>query len=259
MSKQARFHQGALNAQTKDELIQRYLNKVQWSDDPKSALRQLSRLTKELEKEFDTKDITKVTSKIHKPQDVRNARMWFKDQIKDIMANPWSMANMVPDRLKMRWYSKKQPIMSSPKPTDIGKMFFYGYKPKHKDTLPYYDMFPLILMVRGTENGFYGLNLHYLPPKQREILITNLMDHMSSTRIDDKTRIKMSYKMLSSVAKYRLFKPCFKRYLSSHTLTTVRPIPFEHWAKSIMLPVANFKKASITTVWADSLKTARKI
>jgi len=143
MSNKPRVYQGKLNAQTKDELIQRYLNKVQWSDDPQAHLRQLRRLTRELEKEFDTQDIEKVTDKIHKPQDVRNARVWFKDQIRDIMANPWSLSNMVPDKLKMRWYAKKQPIMSTPRPTDIGKMFFYGYNPKTKDTLPYYDMFHL--------------------------------------------------------------------------------------------------------------------
>lgn len=249
--------QGALNAQTKDELIQRYLNKVQWSDDPQQHLKQLRRLTRELEKDFDTKDINKAVSKIYKPEDVRNARNWFKQEVRDIMANPWSLGNMVPDRLKLRWYSKGQGKMSLPKPLDIGKMFFYGYNPKTKDTLPYYDMFPLILMVRGLSDGWHGLNLHYLPPKQREILITNLMDTMSNTRLDDKTRIKMNYQMLSNVAKYRYFKPCFKRYLVSHTTSAVRPVPFNKWPNAIMLPVARFKKASITTVWSDSLKTAR--
>jgi len=259
MSIKPKKYQGALNAQTKDELIQRYVNKIQWSKDPKKHIAQLKRLTKELERSFDSKDIESATGKIYSPEDVRNARQWFSNQIKDIMRNPWSLSNMIPDKLKLRWYSKGNAAISLPKPTDIGKMFFYGYNPKTKDTMPYYDIFPLILMVRGLDNGWYGLNLHYLPPKQREVLILNLMDRMSDSKLDNKTRIKMNYQMLSSVAKYRYFKPCFKRYLISHTTSAVRPIPFEHWGKAILLPVAKFKKASITTVWSDSLKSIRGV
>ena len=166
---------------------------------------------------------------------------------------------MIPDRLKLRWYSRKEKPIRLPAPLDIGRMFFYGYNPKTKDTLPYYDVFPLILMVRGLDDGWHGLNLHYLPPKHREILITRLMENMNDTRLTDKSRIKLNYAMLSSAAKYRLFKPCFKRYLMTHTTTAVRPIPFTDWPKAIMLPVAKFKKAPITQVWADSLKIARGV
>jgi hypothetical protein len=260
MSISPKRSQGALNAQTKDELIQRYLNKVQWSKDPKKHLAQLRRLTKELELTFDTKDTPDLKpGKNYKPEDVRNARVWFKDQIRDVLANPWGLSNMVPDKLKLRWWARKQPIMSLPKPTDIGKMFFYGYNPKTKDTMPYYDIFPLILMVKGLDNGWQGLNLHYMPPKQRELLILNLMDRMSDTKLDKHTRLKMNYSMLKKVSKYRYFKPCFKRYLASHTTSSVRTIPFEYWPKAILLPVAKFKKSSITSVWADSLKTVRGV
>jgi hypothetical protein len=259
MSIKPRKYQGELNAQTKDALIQRLIGKIQWSDDPKKHVQQLKRLTKELEQDLSTIDVDDAIGKIHKPDAVRDARIWFKDQIKDILENPWSLSNMIPDRLKLRWYSRRQSPIRLPQPLDIGRMFFYGYNPKTKDTLPYYDIFPLILMVRGLDDGWHGLNLHYLPPKHREILITRLMEHMSDSRLDNKTRIKMNYAILSSAAKYRLFKPCFKRYLMTHTTTAVRPIPFTDWPKAIMLPVAKFKKAPITQVWADSLKIARGV
>jgi hypothetical protein len=244
MSIKPRRYQGELNAQTKDELLQRYLNKIQWSDDPKKHLRQVKRLATELEKELETKSPKDIDlfDKLYKPDDVRKAREWFVGEIRDILSNPWSIANVIPDRLKLRWYSRRQYPLRMVTPNDIGKMFFYGYNPKTKDTLPYYDIFPLILMVKGLDDGWHGLNLHYLPPKQREILILALMKNMSDTRLDDKTRIKMNYQMLSTVAKYRYFKPCFKRYLLSHTTSSVRPIPFEHWPKAILLPVAKFKK-----------------
>ena len=46
----------------------------------------------------------------------------------------------------------------------IGSMSMFFYDPKYKDTLPFYDRFPLAVIVGPAPGGFYGLNLHYLPP-----------------------------------------------------------------------------------------------
>ena len=237
-----------------DAELQRYIKSIQWSDDPKKHIAQLKRLTIELERDLDISDFEYSTNKIYKAEDVRDARKWFKQEIITLLKDPSSTSHK-----RMSKYTRRQPVMSLPKPGDIGKMFFYGYDPKTKGTLPYYDIFPLILMVRGLDNGWHGLNLHYLPPKQREILILRLMENMSDTRLDNNSRLKLNYKMLSTIAKYRYFKPCFKRYLVSHTRTSVKPVPMRHWAKAILLPTANFKKAGMATVWSDSLKIARGV
>ena len=44
-----------------------------------------------------------------------------------------------------------------------GVMNLFGYDPKHKATLPYYDRFPLIFPIEPAKGGFYGCNFHYLP------------------------------------------------------------------------------------------------
>ena len=81
---------------------------------------------------------------------------WFKRQLMGMKTI--NRQNLIKDdNLKPR---------SAPLP---GRMFMYFYDPKHKKTLPYYDRFPLIFMVEKAERGFYGLNLHYLPHKQRAI------------------------------------------------------------------------------------------
>ena len=36
----------------------------------------------------------------------------------------------------------------------VGQMFLFKYDPKHKDTLPYHDKFPLIFPFRRTQMGF---------------------------------------------------------------------------------------------------------
>ena len=36
-----------------------------------------------------------------------------------------------------------------------GNMYMYFYDPKYKDELPYYDRFPLTIMVEPAKGGFY--------------------------------------------------------------------------------------------------------
>jgi len=56
----------------------------------------------------------------------------------------------------------------------LGKMYFFVYNPKHKMTLPYYDMFPLVLPVERYSDGFLGINFHYLAPKERAHLLDEI-------------------------------------------------------------------------------------
>ena len=48
---------------------------------------------------------------------------------------------------------------------EIGKMVQFFYSPKHKDTLPVYDTFPLVLPFNFVNGRIYGLNIHYMHPK----------------------------------------------------------------------------------------------
>ena len=227
---------------------------IKWSDDPKENLKQLRKLSQGLEQQISKKELGNIygVSKKFQEEDIRDARKWFRDEVKRLMASPWEV-----DHKRMSKYTRGQAGISLPKSTDIGKMFFYAYDPKTKDTLPYYDIFPLILMVNTLKDGWHGLNLHYLPPKQRAVLITRLMETISDTKLDNNTRLKINYNLLKGASKYKYFKPCFKRYLANHVKSSVRPVPIRHWAKAILLPVAKFKKASASTVWAESLKMAK--
>lgn len=237
--------------------IQQKIQKLgaEWGDDPKKVLAKLKKLTKEYEAEITKKEVDQIFkgNKRYEIEDRRDAARWFRSEVQRLIKDPFEVQHK-----EMNRYTRRQPVMSMPKPTDIGKMFFYKYDPKHKETLPYYDIFPLILMVKPLEDGWQGLNLHYLPPKQREILIYRLMVTLSDTRLDNHTRLKINYDLLKGVSKFRYFEPCFKRYLVDHVKSNVRPIPIRHWAKAILLPVAKFKKASITTVWADSRRKMQR-
>lgn len=244
--------------QAEKESMQQKIQRItiEYGDNPRELLAQMKKLTRELEGEVTKQELKDIwgTSKRYKLDDIREARKWFSDELKRLNADPREVQHK-----QMSKYTKRQQAISVPTAQDIGKMFFYKYDPKTKADLPYYDTFPLILMVKPLKDGWQGLNLHYLPPAQRAVLIKRLMENLSDTKMDNNTRLRINYNLLKAVTKYRYFKPCFKRYLFPHIRSTVRPVPIRHWAKAILLPVAQFKKASQATVWSDSKRISRGV
>jgi hypothetical protein len=137
-----------------------------------------------------------------------------------------------------------------------GNMYMYFYDPKYKDELPYYDRFPLTIMVEPAKGGFYGLNLHYLKPTVRAAFLDELMK-TAPQKITDKSRIRARYKLLASSKKYKEFKPCFKHYLTEHIKSKLVRVPMSEWEVAIFLPTEQFKKKGKAAIWADSNKIAR--
>jgi hypothetical protein len=136
---------------------------------------------------------------------------------------------------------------------DIGKMFMFFYDPKHKATLPYYDIFPLIFPIEFYDDGFLGINLHYLPPILRAKLMDALYNTVSNRKYDETTKLTISYQILNSASRYRYFKPCVKRYLYSHVGSNYLNVIPRMWDAALMLPSSRFKKKSKENVWKDSV------
>jgi hypothetical protein len=133
-----------------------------------------------------------------------------------------------------------------------GFLYLFNYDPKTKEDLPYYDRFPLVFPFEKTEDGFLGLNLHYIPPIYRARLMDNLYGLVNNERYDETTKLRMSYRMLNSAARYKYFKPCVKRYLSSHVRSKFLQIPANEWDIALFLPLERFTKKSKSTVYRDS-------
>jgi hypothetical protein len=133
-----------------------------------------------------------------------------------------------------------------------GAMFMFFYDPKLKKTLPFYDSFPLVIVVDKAKDGFLGLNLHYLPPTLRAKFLDALMDITTDSKYDEGTRFQLSYNLLKRAAKYKYFKPCVKHYLSEHVKSRFALVPAPEWEIAAFLPTADWQKASASQVYADS-------
>lgn len=136
----------------------------------------------------------------------------------------------------------------------VGSCYMYFYDPKYKQTLPYYDRFPLVFPFRSVDNGFIGLNMHYLPPQYRAVLMDALYDLSSNDKYNSTTKLRLSYDVLNDASKFRYFRPCIKRYLVSQVASVPVLIDPSEWDIALMLPVEMFEKASKEKVWAESRK-----
>tara|TARA_B100000282_G_C31640445_1_gene448221 strand:+ start:327 stop:893 length:567 start_codon:yes stop_codon:yes gene_type:complete len=118
----------------------------------------------------------------------------------------------------------------------LGKMYMYIYDAKHKDKLPYYDAFPLVIMLGPAERGFYGLNLHYLPPVVRAKLLDAVLG-------SDNSSIPEKY-----------IAPARKRYLTTQVRSRFALVEKPEWEIATFLPMADFRGASVDKVYKDSRK-----
>jgi len=167
------------------------------------------------------------------------SRAWLRAKVKDL--KPTSSGLMRDkDRLKNT--------------SMIGRMYFYFYDPKTKDTMPYYDRFPLVIPIERYNDGFLGLNLHYIHPKHRMILLDKLSDTMSNDTYDEKTKLKINYRYLAAASRIFEANPCIKRYLFTQIESRFLEITADEWDIAAMLPLESFVGATTSKVYADSRK-----
>lgn len=150
-----------------------------------------------------------------------------------------------------------------------GRMYLFFYEPLGKRTLPYYDRFPLVLVIERLSDGFIGLNMHYLPPLTRIRFLYQLFryemydDDEGITEEDSygasnegfmNTKIRIKYDFMKDASKLKPFKACIKRYKYSQIEGRALVIKPDHWEAMSMLPLAQWKKQKQQRIWDDSLE-----
>ena len=148
------------------------------------------------------------------------------------------------------WYRKQVQSMTTPGARSLirsgkatlrpkyGIMNLFGYDPKHKAKLPYYDIFPLIFPLEPAKGGFIGLNFHYLKPGARAAFLRSLANTTTDKKFDKKTRYRINWRNNAFMRKTA------KHYFFNHVRKSFLNITAEEMAIAIFLPVARFKKGS---------------
>ncbi|NBO99968.1 MAG: hypothetical protein EBU90_07535 [Proteobacteria bacterium] len=177
-----------------------------------------------------------------KKGDQEKSYKWYQDQIKDL--GTISGSNIL----------RTSGAKSLTNNIVFGNMYLFLYDPKHKETLPYYDRLPLVLPFNSAKDGFLGINLHYLPYLVRFRILGALTDYAVNSNVSEKTRIQISWKILSSSARLAPVTACVKHYLFDHVKSRFLKIRYNDWITASQLPIEQFAKAKKTTVWNETRK-----
>lgn len=167
------------------------------------------------------------------------SRNWYRNQAQ-------ATTNLSPTRVLN---SSRDNMVST---IEQGEMYLFNYDPKLKKTLPYYDTFPLIFPIEGHGKSFLGINMHYLPLRQRAVLMDALYSLTSDKNYDEKTKLAVTYNILKSSSRFRFFKPAVKRYLRSQVKSRFLKINAKEWDVALFLPLQRFQKATTEQVYRDS-------
>ena len=136
-----------------------------------------------------------------------------------------------------------------------GGLYHFYYDPK--GDLPYYDRFPLIILLEKYNDGFLGLSLHYLPIKYRVAFLDKLMDYATLDDENNPSRLRITYDILTATKRFKEFRPCIKRYLFNHVKSQVLAILPHEWEVAVFLPTQMFKGAKPQQVWQESVEEIR--
>jgi hypothetical protein len=185
--------------------------------------------------------LTKAVSKGEIKSRAKRSAQWFQDKLKGLKGearNRFSSTN--PDKFYRESENKIAP-MGLKKKAQFGDLFCYHYDPKYKKTLPYYDAFPLIMLIGSDKDTFLGCNFHYLNPRFRAILLDKLT-----------AKIGEGLPKWSKISKIREIAPTVKRYRFDHIDKKVIQIEEDEKEIAIFLPLERFRKSSKSSVWSDS-------
>ena len=186
-----------------------------------------------------------------KPNDLpksKDAVDWFRNQLRNLRKIKQPIRPYDQNSVKKDQEYKTKIVKKS-----IGRMYTFLYDPKYKEKLPFYDTFPLAIIIDLYFDGFLALNLHYLPPILRIQLLNALLKTTNDKNLDENTKLNINYKILKNTSELKLFEPCIKRYLFSYMRSEPSFIDPKFWSFAITLPTENFMKKSKQDVWKISL------
>jgi len=171
---------------------------------------------------------------VDKQGDTTKSATWYKNAISSIGQKVTAQKLLSQGKLSAR--------------PNIGLLNLFFYDPKYKETLPYYDTFPLVLPLDSIKGGFSGLNFHYLSPGLRLRLLEQMQRYATNKDLS-KARFDVS---LSRVKSIPLSKATIKKYLYKHVRSSFLRIDLNQAAIACYLPVQQFQKRPASSVYAAS-------
>ena len=183
-----------------------------------------------------------------------DSKRWFRETMNTMLYSSYRLSATNPRQFYAATSDRRIFRASQIKP---GSLYCWFYNPKYRNRLPYYDRFPVAFILNMYRNGFLGINLHYLPVRQRAVLMTRLVDNMLR-KSSSGDYLDLQYRTLMNASRYAEVQPCIKRYLINQIQGQMIEIQPTEWMKAIFLPLESFAKQSRNFVWQQSRQSSMR-
>ena len=160
---------------------------------------------------------------------------WYRQKVQDLLPKPQV-------RAMIREGVKNQKVTVRP---NFGTMNLFYYRPKGAAKLPYYDVFPLVIPIgRRLNDGFVGLNFHYLSVPQRWLLLERLSMFQVPSELDAFDTGEGAGDVMalfwSKIRRKRGVRPIVKRYLTKNIKSRFLKIELSEMLIALSIPMERF-------------------
>jgi hypothetical protein len=160
---------------------------------------------------------------------------WYRQKVQDLLPKPQV-------RAMIREGVKTQKVTVRP---NFGAMNLFYYRPKGAAKLPYYDVFPLVIPIgRRLNDGFVGLNFHYLSVPQRWLLLERLSMFQVPSELDAFDTGEGAGDVMalfwSKIRRKRGVRPIVKRYLTKNIKSRFLKIELSEMLIALSIPMERF-------------------
>ena len=107
---------------------------------------------------------------------------------------------------------------------DAGRVFVSVYGPPKgyaDNTLPYYHVFPVFLLLSADSDHITGMNLFYLPRAARQTVISGLLSRLNTPNPTVHTKSTFRYNLVRNNLQGAIIKPTIKKYIKNRMSPTV--------------------------------------
>ena len=160
---------------------------------------------------------------------------WYRQKVQELLPKP-QVRRMIREGYKV------QKVTVRP---NFGMMNLFYYRPKGAAKLPYYDVFPLVIPIgRRLNDGFVGINFHYLSVPQRWLLLERLSMFQVPSELDafdtEEGGGDVMALFWSKIRRKRGVKPIVRRYLTKYIQSRFLKIELSEMLIALAIPMERF-------------------
>jgi hypothetical protein len=178
---------------------------------------------------------------------------WFQRRIsKDTNPSRMSLINN-PGDYKTRKGNEKGML--------IGRMYYFKYQAESPgdQELPIYDQYPMVFIFNTSKtqdgkNLIHALNVHYLQPRERSILLLKLLKLKNNKTYTHRTKLKLSWELIKSHVDHSLYQKAVHAYRVDRIKSRLIEIFPSEWEIAVFLQLQRWQHITNETVYSSDVR-----